>query len=310
MLSLQAVIKGPKQVHVQASELKNLPAGHVRVKICIAGVCGGDVKNIMNGVSSPLGHEYTGVIICSNDPKRLVGQRVTGYNSIACGKCTMCKSRWPRACQKKWLLKEPSIAETIDVPGRSTFVTDLPFNLAILIEPFAAAIDTLIALPHLDIPNPKRIIGRGPLATLAKQYAKLTLAERQTTHCSQSFWVYSETMLKETIDACNPMDHLILCFSPKSIYLDEEALCMIRNLLLTFAVIIASPNSHFDLAASLLDRYAHNFRSIIGEPITLKDAKNLPETIYTNRKLGRKTLVYIDEPIPQVNESKNKLVNI
>ena len=292
-----AAIDGEARVVLrQRGSRPELPHGFVRVQIVVAGICGGDVKNVVVGRPAPLGHEYLGTVMESRASSRKPGDRVVGLNSLACGNCDRCMEGWGRGCMHRWLLKQPTVATSVDVPAWATHLTTLAPDLGALVEPLAAAISNFDAIAAPGAPDPQRVLGRGPLSRIAREYAALSwVVDSPSAPCS---WVYSESLLEEAIRSSRPRDTIALCFSPSSLALAEDVVRGVRDLLLALVIPVASPNSGFDRACAVLASSPERFRTVLGRGLTLDRIAELPQVIEENRKQGAKTLVVVTPPAP------------
>ena len=112
-----AVWHGYKDVRIEELPVPSIPAGHVRIKVAYAGICGTDRHEYvgpnfipvakphrLTGRTAPLtlGHEFTGVIEAVGegvtDWKQ--GDRVTANGTLCCKKCAMCRSGRYNVCEK------------------------------------------------------------------------------------------------------------------------------------------------------------------------------------------------------------------
>src|SRR5690242_18449881 len=127
----------------------------VAVKAC--GICGSDVHGMdgSTGRRRPpiiMGHEASGVVaqIGKNVNGWKEGDRVTFDSTIYCGECDFCRRGEINLCERRRVLgvscedyrQDGAFAEFLPVPQRVLYrlPSDVPFDHAALIEPFAIAL--------------------------------------------------------------------------------------------------------------------------------------------------------------------------
>lgn len=149
-----------------------VPAGFVRVKLRVAGICNTDLelaKGYM-GFEGVLGHEFVGEAL--DGP--LAGQRVVGGINFGCGDCPRCEAGMARHCANRTVLgilgADGVFAEEFVMPEGN--LIPVPDNVsdeaAVFTEPAAAACEILEQLPDLP-PCPALVMGDGKLGLLIAQ---------------------------------------------------------------------------------------------------------------------------------------------
>jgi hypothetical protein len=267
-----------------------LPNKWIRVKVKCAGVCGGDIKNLAIGREAPFCHEYYGTIVESTSNIFSVGENVVGYNCIACGVCEQCSSGIFKECHDKWYLTEPAAAEFIDIPYFAVYPTVLEPKQAVLIEPVAAAISNFLCL-NLDYSQASvAVLGRGPLAAIADRWLETKGFKKADR--PDIVWLYSESLLNHAVDLVNPSGKIFVCYSPTDFVLKEKVLKQARNNLVSFTIVVASPNECFHEAETFIQSQHENIENIIGVHASLKSPENVVECILLNRHNRKKTLIF------------------
>lgn len=156
----------------------DLPAGHVRLRVRAAGICGSDLHNYRTGQwisrsPSVAGHEFCGVVIAVGEG---VDQFSTGDTVVAdsrcwCGDCAACRSGRTNICEKLGFVGEVcdgGFAEQVQLPARLLVrhAAGTDPLLAAMTEPLAVA---LHALRKQNVPphEPVLIAGCGTIGGLA-----------------------------------------------------------------------------------------------------------------------------------------------
>jgi (R,R)-butanediol dehydrogenase / meso-butanediol dehydrogenase / diacetyl reductase len=155
-----------------------LPAGHARVRVRAAGICGSDLHNFRTGqwlTRLPItpGHEFAGeVLAVGADVTTLrVGEHVVGDSRVSCGICPRCLAGRANVCDRMGYVGEVcegAFAEFIDLPAQHLLPVPagVALNVAALAEPLGVA---LRVVRRLDAPadTPILIAGAGPIGGLA-----------------------------------------------------------------------------------------------------------------------------------------------
>ncbi len=159
------------------------PAGWVRVRVEIAGICGSDIHNFKTGQwisrsPSIAGHEFTGLVTELGDKtdRLRVGDVVAGDSRFWCGTCERCQAGQQHLCEKLGFIGEicdGCFAPEIILPERLLHVVPqgLSPKVAAMAEPFAVALHAVRRL-HLQKDEPLLIVGCGPIGGLAAVIAK------------------------------------------------------------------------------------------------------------------------------------------
>lgn len=122
------VYESPYTVECKDVKKPELRDGWTLIKVCYAGVCGSDIT-IYHGIHSrakaPLipGHEFSGYI-ASENPDFKMGQLVTVYPYMSCGKCDACQKGMAYACRTRKLIgidRDGGMAEYALVPNEHIY---------------------------------------------------------------------------------------------------------------------------------------------------------------------------------------------
>lgn len=162
-----------------------LNGNEVRVQIAVAGICGSDLKNMLNPVMTPQipGHEFSGTIMevgsCYKD-HFFVGDRVTAFPICGCLKCKACESGDFRDCADKRSLGfqlPGAFSEQVVIDG--AFVIRLKggitYEQGALLEPLCCGFRLMKEIERFALPGEKKrivIIGDGPIALADLQALK------------------------------------------------------------------------------------------------------------------------------------------
>ncbi len=180
-------------VRYEETDVPEIGAGDILVKIGTALTCGTDVKTFKRGhpvliqnAPTPFGHEYAGTVEeVGRDVKRFeVGMRVVATNSAPCGTCFFCKRGKPNLCnQLKTSLVNGAYAEYIRVPApvvewnTHQIPDSLAFRDAALTEPLACVVHG-IEEAHIELGDTVTVIGAGPIGQMLIMLAKKSGASR------------------------------------------------------------------------------------------------------------------------------------
>lgn len=146
-------------------------AGEALIRLLRAGICNTDLE-LLAGYRSFVGvpgHEFVGVV--AEGPAELLGRRVVGDISIACGDCAACVRGLPGHCDRRSVLgidgHPGAFAEYLTLPAENLHpVPDaVSDDAATFAEPLAAALQ--IAL-QVDVGADRRVLvlGAGKLGQL------------------------------------------------------------------------------------------------------------------------------------------------
>lgn len=130
-------------------ELKEIPAGEVRIRPTLLGVCRTDLE-LMSGYypyRGVLGHEFVGVV--EDGPEQWLGKKVVGEINATCGRCRHCQSGRPRHCNDRTVLgivgRDGCFADSFQLPARNLLLVPdgMPDECSVFTEPLAAAMRIL-----------------------------------------------------------------------------------------------------------------------------------------------------------------------
>ncbi|MEM3410242.1 MAG: alcohol dehydrogenase catalytic domain-containing protein [Nitrososphaerota archaeon] len=188
------VIYGKEDFRYEEVAIPKLSEGELLVKIGRCGICAADPK-IYSGTAyfssvayrnAPIiaGHEFVGEVVeldraASEKWSLEVGDKAIMENIVPCGECYYCKRGLYNLCEIHLV---PGInglnggwAEYMVYP-RNALVhkvpRDMPWEAAVLIEPFACAIHA-VERAHIHFEDTVAIIGAGPIGLLMLEAAKL-----------------------------------------------------------------------------------------------------------------------------------------
>lgn len=180
--------KGPKHFDIEEVPVPQVGKGEILVKVKSAGVCGTDVR-IYNGtkkINAPriIGHEFAGDIVNIGEgvSELRLGDRVTVYPMIACGKCYACLSGRTNICVHRITLGyelDGGFAEYVKIPSEAVEkgnVIKLPdnvsYNEGAVSEPMTAAFHG-IERSGIKKGDSVVIVGAGPIGLCHVQLARL-----------------------------------------------------------------------------------------------------------------------------------------
>jgi threonine dehydrogenase-like Zn-dependent dehydrogenase len=157
--------------------------GEARIRTIVAGICNTDLE-IEQGYASfsgVLGHEFVGLVEQAGDPA-LIGRRVVGEISAACGTCPTCRAGRPTHCPYRTTLgirgRDGTLAEMFCLPETNLHpVPDgMADHVAVFVEPLAAACEVLDQV-HVRPTDRVVVLGDGKLGLLVAQVLALTGCE-------------------------------------------------------------------------------------------------------------------------------------
>lgn len=191
--TMRAIVKkGPEQgvdIRSDIAEPKSVPAGHVKVKVSAASVCGTD-KGIYDYTSAAaafnlrlpviMGHEGSGKVVEAGEgiSNIEVGDPVAFDSHIACKSCYQCNNDAPHLCENMLLLGlhiDGLFAEYAIVPVQAVFKLPEGFNLeeAALLEPAGVGMHALQAYGESVLGKRVVITGGGPVGLFIAELARL-----------------------------------------------------------------------------------------------------------------------------------------
>ncbi len=166
---------GPNSMEVAEASMPVLSEGQALVKVHCAGVCGTDLAIAAGAhprAKPPLipGHEFVGEVVDvrpaqGGDNRVSVGDRVTAYPLISCGKCWPCLNGHPHVCRDLRIMgidKDGCMCQytALDIDSLYTVPPDLPDEKAVLVEPLAVGVH---AATDIAEGEPAVVIGAGPV---------------------------------------------------------------------------------------------------------------------------------------------------
>lgn len=168
--------------------LPEVPAGHVRVKVKVCGICGSDIPRVLaNGAHNypvVLGHEFSGVIesIGAEVDDLAVGDHVSGIPLVPCMKCEYCMRGDYALCGHYSFIgsrQQGAMAEYVVVPARNVLKIDksIPFEHAAMFEPCTVAMHGIL-MTGFDPALTYGILGGGTIGLFALQILKALGAEK------------------------------------------------------------------------------------------------------------------------------------
>jgi L-iditol 2-dehydrogenase len=174
-----AVLRGPRDLRVEATNLPGLRAGEVLVRVAMAGLCGTDYS-IWSGdrpVRYPLvlGHELVGHVDAIGDGVSRVraGDRVVVEPNYSCGACPLCRDGNRNLCLSRTAVGidvDGGFAEIVRVPERCCWAA--PPGVAdedlLMTEPLAVVVRA-VARAAVRPGESAAVVGGGTLGLLAVQ---------------------------------------------------------------------------------------------------------------------------------------------
>jgi threonine dehydrogenase-like Zn-dependent dehydrogenase len=158
-----------------------LPAGEALVRVQCTGICNTDlelVKGYKNFKGVP-GHEFVGIVEQAAGRADLIGRRVVGEITAACGVCPTCRANRPAHCPQRTTLgidgRNGTFADTVVLPCANLHC--LPDSIsddqAVFVEPLAAACEILEQVAVRPTAR-VAVVGDGKLGLLCAQVVALT----------------------------------------------------------------------------------------------------------------------------------------
>ena len=180
---LQVKVKNIYEIEYEDIPEPILNPNEAIIKIASVGICGSDI-HVFKGENPVLkppvvqGHEFGGVIESikgkggRNNFK--IGQKVTVFPTINCGKCFYCKKNLSHLCETQKIFDGGSLdgamKEKIAVPINNLLLLPNSFDLkySSLIEPVSVAVHSTNVFKNSNI----LIIGIGTIGSLVQQVCK------------------------------------------------------------------------------------------------------------------------------------------
>lgn len=162
---------GKQAVYRENLERPVLAESQSLIRVTRAGICNTD-REVLRGYrpdfQGVMGHEFTGVVEQSSDP-RWIGKRVVGELNEGCGHCIYCQTGREKHCESRKVIgmeqKDGCFAEymTLATHLLHEIPDKLSYETALLTEPLAAALE-IPKQVHLDPDMEVLLIGDGRLA--------------------------------------------------------------------------------------------------------------------------------------------------
>lgn len=130
--------------------------GEALLRLRLAGICGTDLallEGYKGGFDGVAGHEYVAEVVAAPDEPHWLGRRVVGEINTTCGECDRCRAGLSTHCAHRRILGlqdwDGAFADYFLSPLSllHALPDDLPDDLAVFVEPVAAALAVLRDLP-------------------------------------------------------------------------------------------------------------------------------------------------------------------
>lgn len=179
MIAVQKLSAAPGVEICQVAQPDGVPAaGHLRLRIAAAGICGSDLhaydwssgyEFMTSFFPVTLGHEFCGLVqAIGADVKGVIpGQKVVCWPTVPCGTCEGCRRGQPAECRNRSIIglhRDGGFAEWLDVPAANCFTVpdDLPAGIAALTEPLAVSVNA-VDLSGAGPGDAVVVLGPGPI---------------------------------------------------------------------------------------------------------------------------------------------------
>ena len=188
-----AVFYAPTDIRVEDRPIPTIDEKEILVKVKAAAICGTDLR-IYKGtkkIKTPriIGHEFAGLVekIGEEIEEVKVGDRITVYPVISCGKCYACMMGRPNICVHRPTIGyeyDGGFAEYVKIPSNAvntSSVIKLPDSIsyeeAAITEPLAACLNGIL---RLKVKHGEHIwiAGAGPIGLMHVQLARLAGATK------------------------------------------------------------------------------------------------------------------------------------
>ena len=176
-----AVITGPGNLEIVEKPKPKPGDGEVLVEVKYCGICGSDLHAFDTGFLPPevtIGHEFSGIIAetgpsCGN---LAPGDRVTGNNLVACGKCPSCLKGTANHCSdmvRLGITGQGAMAEYILMPAEEVFKLpdQAPLKHAALSEPLSVGLHAINKAGSGRLDN-ALIVGAGTIGLIVTALMK------------------------------------------------------------------------------------------------------------------------------------------
>lgn len=180
---LAARYLGPHRVKVETISLPEIGEDEALIEVEACGFCGSDI-NIIAGTHPraiaplTLGHELSGKVaqINSSTSPIKVGDKVTMFPLISCGRCHACTHGNPHVCRGLRLFGfdlDGGMAQYAKLPVSAlmSLPAEMPARIGALIEPLAVAVHG-VRRANLDGVQLAVVLGAGPIGLLTALVAQ------------------------------------------------------------------------------------------------------------------------------------------
>ena len=157
-------------------------AGHVRLSVKAASICGSDIKRYVSGhrmYPLILGHECAGVIdsVGEGVSRELIGRHAAVIPVVPCFECEQCRRGLYSACHSYSFIgsrQAGGFADYLELPVRNALVVpdELPFDYAALIEPSTVA-RHMLALGDFQAGETAVVLGAGSIGLMIVQWLRI-----------------------------------------------------------------------------------------------------------------------------------------
>jgi len=182
-----AVLHAVGDLRYEDVPLPKTTVSEALIRVKAAGICGSDIPRVMKKgtYSFPLipGHEFAGEVVEIGDSTALsVGDRVTVFPLIPCGKCAYCQIGEYAQCDSYDYLgsrRDGGFAEYVTAPADNLvpIPDNVDFDCAAMTEPASVALHAL-RRTGVDAGDSVAILGAGTIGIILAQWARICGAGR------------------------------------------------------------------------------------------------------------------------------------
>ncbi|MEO5331858.1 MAG: alcohol dehydrogenase catalytic domain-containing protein [Magnetococcus sp. YQC-5] len=238
-------------------------AGEALIRLVLAGVCGTDLA-IMRGYgdfSGILGHEFIGRVESVPHAPQWEGCRVVGEINLTCDRCAACRRGDKTHCAQRTVLgirgRDGVFADffTLPVANLHRVPDDMPDQVALFVEPLAAALE-ILQQAHIRPTDRVAVVGDGKMGLLVAQVLALTGCELQVIGHHPAKWRILEekkipVLLESALREERSCDWVVECSgSPFGFALARRLVRPRGRILLKSAFVV---NFSLDLASLVVD---------------------------------------------------------
>lgn len=187
------VFRGPERLEVTDLPLPPVGPGDVLMRTGATAICASDVRVFKGEKKSRIdviqGHETAGTIVQVGEKVESlkVGDRVTVYPVVACGRCHFCTMGRQSRCQSRLTIGyevDGGLADYVLIPEQVvnmgqvlTLPPGMPFEIAAMTEPFACALNS-VETCGIRAGSTVAILGAGPMGIINLMTSKAVGAGR------------------------------------------------------------------------------------------------------------------------------------